>query len=98
MICHIVLWTLHDPADAPRFKADLDSCRGLVDGMAAFEVAIRTPELDSNCDVVLYSRFRDKAALDAYINHPHHQAVAAGVAALRKSRHSLDYPLQETTP
>ncbi len=98
MIRHIVLWTLHNPADAPRFKAELDSCRGLVDGMEAFEVAIRTPELDGNCDVVLYSQFHDKTALDAYINHPRHQAVAAGVAPLCKSRHSLDYRHQETTP
>ena len=32
MIRHIVMWTLHDPADAPRFKALLDSCARLVPG------------------------------------------------------------------
>ena len=41
----------------PDFKArlHLDTRRQLVPGMLAFEVAIRTPGLESNCDVVLYS-------------------------------------------
>ena len=42
MIHHIVQWTLKDPADAPRFKALLDGCAGLVPGMLAFEVGIRS--------------------------------------------------------
>ena len=36
MIKHIVMWTLKDPADAPRFKAQLDSCRELVPGLLVF--------------------------------------------------------------
>ena len=94
MIKHIVMWRLKDTNDAGRFKAGLDSCRELVPGMLAFEVAIRTAGLDANCDVVLYSVFQDSAALAAYQNHPHHQYVSSGLGALRESRSVLDYEIQ----
>lgn len=94
MIKHIVMWRLKDTNDAGRFKAGLDSCRELVPGMLAFEVAIRTAGLDANCDVVLYSVFQDSAALAADQNHPHHQYVSSGLGALRESRSVLDYEIQ----
>ena len=63
MIRHIVMWTLRDAADAPRFKALLDSCKGLVPGMIEFEVGIRGEGLEANADVVLVSSFADVTAL-----------------------------------
>ena len=91
MIRHVVMWKLLDPADAPRFKALLDSCIGLVPGMLEFEVAIRSPQLDANVDVLLVSSFVDTAALDAYQNHPQHQAVSSQLGPLRESRSVLDH-------
>lgn len=91
MIRHIVIWTLNDPADAPRFKALLDSCAGLVPGMLDFEVGIRTEGLEANADVVLVSGFADSAALDAYQRHPAHQAVAAQLLPMRSERRVVDY-------
>ncbi len=91
MIRHIVMWTLHNPADAPYFKAQLDSCKDLVPGLLSLEVGIASPGLECNCHVVLNSTFSDQAALDAYQNHPHHKAVSAYVGSLRVSRHVLDY-------
>ncbi|MDP3083060.1 MAG: Dabb family protein [Rubrivivax sp.] len=88
---HLVMWTLHDAADGPRFKAELDSCRGLVPGMLAFDVALRTAGLEANVDVLLDSSFADAAALAAYQNHPHHKAVGARIGPLRASRHVMDY-------
>lgn len=72
MIRHIAMQKLNDTANAPDFKArlHLDTRRQLVPGMHAFEVAIRTPGLEANCDVVLYSEFENSAALTAYQNHP----------------------------
>ncbi len=93
MIKHIVMWKLKNAADAPHFKAQLDSCAHLVAGMLRFEVAIRTPALAANCDVVLYSEFDDAAALDAYQAHPHHQQISAGLGALRETRSVLDYEI-----
>ena len=91
MIRHIVMWKLKNPADAPRFKALLDSCAALVPGMLAFEAGIRSADLEANCDVVLVSTFADVAALQAYLTHPHHKTVGAELGPMRHERHVLDY-------
>jgi quinol monooxygenase YgiN len=91
VIRHVVMWKLKDPADAPRFKALLDSCAGLVPGMEQFEVGIRTPGLDASVDVVLVSTFSDAAALEAYQNHPKHREVSAVLGPMRESRQVLDH-------
>jgi quinol monooxygenase YgiN len=91
MIRHLVMWKLHDPANAPAFKAKLDSCANLVPGMHAFEVAIRTNGLEANMDVVLNAVFADQTALDAYQNHPHHKSISAQLGPLRQLRCVLDY-------
>lgn len=90
-IRHLVMWTLINATDAPRFKAELDSCQALVPGMLAFRAACRQDGFEANVDVVLDSTFTDTAALDAYLNHPHHKAVGARLAQMRKTRHVLDY-------
>ena len=91
MIKHVVMWKLKDPAKATLFKQKLDSCQGLVPGMRQFEVAVRTPGLEANCDVVLCSAFDDQAALQAYLEHPQHVEVSAVLGTLRESRSVLDY-------
>jgi quinol monooxygenase YgiN len=96
MIKHIVMWKLKNAADAPHFKAQLDSCRNLVPGMLKFEVAIRTAALEANCDVVLYSEFESSAALAAYQKHPQHQYISGGLGALRHSRSVMDYEIIDT--
>jgi len=90
MIRHVVMWKLKNPADAPRFKALLDSCQGLVPGMQEFEVGIRTDGLEANVDVMLVSLFADQASLDAYQNHPQHKVVAAQLGPMREARSVLD--------
>lgn len=95
---HLVMWTLKDAADAPRFKAELDACRGLVPGMLRFCVALRRPGLEANVDVLLDSSFVNAAALDAYQNHPQHQAVSARIGPLRLTRHVLDYDESDLPP
>lgn len=91
MIKHIVLWTLKNPADTDSFKAQLETCKAIVPGMGAFEVAIKTAGLASSCDVALYSEFDSPEALSAYQTHPHHQKVAAALGLLRASRVDMDY-------
>lgn len=91
MIKHIVMWKLKNPGDAATFKAKLDTCKGLVPGMRDFEAAVRTEGLEANVDVVLVSAFDDKAALQAYLEHPVHVEVSALLGTLRESRTVLDY-------
>ena len=91
MIKHIVIWSLHNPADAPRMKELLESCRHCVPGIITLEVGLRTNGLEAKGDVVLYSVFEDKATLDAYQDHPDHMAVKAQVKPMCSSRTVLDY-------
>lgn len=93
---HVVMWTLNDSADAGRFKATLDTCRGLVPGLLEFEVGVRQRGLDASCDVVLVSTFSSRASLDAYQAHPHHQRVSAALGPLRSVRMVLDYEIDAT--
>ena len=91
MIRHIVMWSLHQPAEAPRFKALLDSCAAVVPGIVEFDVGIRRGGLEANVDVVLVSTFTDASQLEAYQNHPHHKQVAVQLGAMRCGRQVLDF-------
>ncbi|OGB04003.1 MAG: stress responsive protein [Burkholderiales bacterium RIFCSPLOWO2_12_FULL_64_99] len=91
MIKHIVLFTLKDPANAPKVKALLDSCKDIVPGIREFEVGIKTEGLEATADVVLVSTFEDAPALAAYQPHPHHQGVVAQIREMASGRQVLDY-------
>lgn len=98
MIKHIVMWKLKDEAEgadrlgnAREMKRRLDACANIVPGQLAFEVTLAQPGLEATYDVVLYSEFTDKAALDAYVNHPVHKAVVPFIGAIREARQCMDY-------
>jgi hypothetical protein len=90
-IRHVVMWTLKDAVQAREFKALLESCASVVEGIEEFDVGIAQPGLEASCDVVLISTFANQEALKAYQAHPHHQAVALRLGAMRQSRQVLDY-------
>ena len=98
MLKHIVMWKLKDQAEgadklgnAREIKRRLDECANIVPGQLKFEVVLAQPGLEATYDVVLYSEFTDKAALDAYINHPTHKAVVPFIGAVREGRQCMDY-------
>ncbi|HJV02708.1 MAG TPA: Dabb family protein [Burkholderiaceae bacterium] len=100
MIKHIVMWKLKDQAEgadraanAARMKALLDACANLTPGILAFEAVVAQPGLEATYDVILYSEFADKAALDAYQNHPEHQALKPFFGAVREARQCMDYEI-----
>lgn len=55
-----------------RFTALKESLTGIVDLQAGLNISERNKEYQ----VVLMVRFEDKAALEAYVSNPDHQAVA----------------------
>jgi len=98
MIKHIVMWKLKDHAEgadkaanAVKLKALLETCNNLVPGMVKLEAAVASAELEATYDVVLYTEFSDKAALDAYQVHPTHQAIKPFIGAVRSERQCMDY-------
>ena len=100
MIKHIVFWKLKDQAEggdratnAVKMKALLDSCANLVPGMLTFEAVLAQPGLEATYDVALYSEFANKAALDAYQDHPEHIAIKPFIGAVREARQCMDYEI-----
>jgi heme-degrading monooxygenase HmoA len=98
MLKHIVMWKLKDQAEgadraanAAEMKRRLDACANIVPGILKFEVTLAQPGLEATYDVVLYSEFTDKQALEAYAKHPVHQAVVPFIGAVREARQCMDY-------
>ena len=95
MIRHVVMWELHDPANAASFHDALLSCANLVDGQRGYEVAVRSSALPASAHVCLIATFDDADALKRYQQHPVHVAVSERIGPLRKARHLLDYELSD---
>jgi hypothetical protein len=100
MIKHIVMWQLKEQAEGgdkagnlARMKQMLESCAGLVPGMLKFEVAVAAPELEATYDIVLYSEFASRQALDDYQDHPDHVAIKPFIGAVRQARQCMDYEI-----
>ena len=100
MIKHIVMWKLKEQAEgadratnALKLKALLETCNNLVPGMLRLEAAIASPALEATYDVLLYTEFADKAALDAYQEHPTHLAIKPFIGAVRSERQCMDYEI-----
>jgi hypothetical protein len=95
---HIVMWKLKEHAEgasraenAQKLKAKLETCRSIVKGQGHFEVGTGQPGYEATYDVVLVSDFDDKAALQAYIDHPKHVALKEFIATIREARQCIDY-------
>jgi hypothetical protein len=74
-------------------KEQLLACAGIVPGILKLEVGIAEPGLEATYDVVLYSEFESKEALDAYQSHPQHQALKPFFSAVRDARQCMDYTI-----
>jgi hypothetical protein len=98
MLKHIVMWKLKDRAEgadkaanAAKMKEMLEACANIVPGILKLEVAVAKPGLEATYDVVMYSEFASKAALDAYQVHPQHVALKPFFGAVREARQCMDY-------
>ncbi|MFL9925985.1 Dabb family protein [Herbaspirillum lusitanum] len=100
MLKHIVMWKLKEQAEggdkasnARKMKELLDSCANVVPGILKFEAVLAQPGLEATYDVVLYSEFENRAALDAYQEHPTHVAIKPFIGAVREGRQCMDYEI-----
>ena len=96
MVKHMIIWKLKDElADkaqtATEIKTALEDLVGKIDGLQEMHILIdRFP--CSAGDVMMDSSFTDYAALEAYQQHPLHQAIANGlVRPAVAQRLSFDY-------
>jgi hypothetical protein len=98
MLKHIVMWKLKETAEGKNklenvllMKRMLESLPGRIPEIEFLEVGVNANHSDAAYDVVLYSEFRDEAALYAYQEHPEHVKVADFVAKVREERVVVDY-------
>lgn len=99
-IRHIVMWRLRGDTVAERaaarskVKTLFEGLKGRIDGLTHIEIGVDISEVDYACDVVLFSEFRDAAALQAYATHPEHLRVREELGDLRIGRFQVDYPIE----
>lgn len=96
MIKHIVMWRLDEQAgdkahNALRLKELLEGLNGRIPGLLKLEVGIDFSREGESSDVVLYSEFESRQALDSYQKHPAHAEVAPFVKSVRSERRIVDY-------
>ena len=95
MVKHIIMWRLREgaskTADVELIKSLLESLAGKIPGLLKIEVGVNFIEDANASDVVLYSEFVDRAALEAYQSHPLHLAVVPEVNARAIERRSADF-------
>lgn len=92
---HIVVWRLEaKPSvaeNAHRAKTMLEALAGRIPGLRHLEVGINFLDDPNAADIVLYSEFDDRAALEAYQRHPLHLEVVPHIKAMATERRSVDY-------
>ncbi len=97
MVRHIVLFQIK-----PEFKPEIPSIVkgfysmvGKVDGLVSLEAGADFLGSERSYDVALVTAFRDRAALDAYQEHPAHLPVKKRMHEVRLSSVSCDYEIEE---
>jgi hypothetical protein len=98
MVKHIVFWKLKDEANgmskaenAAAIKQKIEALNGKIEGCIKLEIGFDFLHSAESADVVLYSEFENKEALDFYANHPLHKAVMPFIAEARSERRVIDY-------
>jgi len=98
MIKHIVMWRLKDAShgndsetNAYQIKEKLEALRETISCITALEVGVDFSRSEGSGDVVLYSEFADREALNAYQVHPEHQALIPFISEAASERRVVDY-------
>ncbi|WP_337266400.1 Dabb family protein [Oryzifoliimicrobium ureilyticus] len=95
MIRHIVFFTAK-PENVEAVRAGL-SVLTTIPHARCLEIGtnVKTDQLGTDIDIVVYGEFDDEAALSAYKNHPTYQASINRVRPLRETRIAADYDVSK---
>ncbi|HRI02500.1 MAG TPA: Dabb family protein [Pyrinomonadaceae bacterium] len=94
MLIHIVCWKYKpetDEAAREDHRNRLKALVGVIPEIVTFDVGADILHLDRSFDTGLVATFADREALDAYTDHPEHQAVAAFGRQLAEKAISVDF-------
>ena len=76
-----------------RMKSMLESLNGKIPGLIKIELGVDYSMDATSSDVVLYSEFESKAALDAYQVNPLHEDVKNFIGEARSEKRLVDYEI-----
>ena len=99
MIRHIVMLRVKATDDQSKeenvraIRAVIDSLKGIVPGLRRIEGGVDFSATEWSSDVVLYSEFESRAALEAYQKHPAHVEALTFMADRRTERRVVDYEI-----
>ena len=74
-------------------KAVIEGLKGIVPGLLRIEGGVDFSATEWSSDVVLYSEFESRAALEAYQKHPAHVEAAKFLSDRRTERRVVDYEI-----
>ena len=96
MIRHIVFFSARDPSDIEAIRAGLSLLTGIPHAMR-LEIGenVKTDQLGTAVDLVVYGEFADEAALAAYKAHPDYQRSIERVRPRRDIRMAADYDVEK---
>jgi hypothetical protein len=92
VIRHIVFFTVRDRGDLERVRAGLSLLADIPHALR-LEIGenVKTDQLGTDVDLVVYGEFADQAALARYKAHPLYQRSIEIVRPLRELRMAADY-------
>lgn len=96
-IKHIVMWNLigetpeEKAASVEAVRSRFEGLVGVIPGLLHIEIGVDFSRVSYACDVVLYSEFEDRQALEAYGSHPAHLKVRDELEGVRLARYQVDY-------
>ena len=100
MVRHIVMWRLKEEAqghskwtNARLAKEMFEGLKGKIPGLLRLDVGVDFSRTDASADLVLFSEFASRQALDDYQRHPEHLRVAAFIGQIRTDRIVVDYEI-----
>ncbi|HEX8045542.1 Dabb family protein [Rhizobium sp.] len=92
MIRHIVFFTVPDRANLEAVRSGLSILTAIPHArLLEIGTNVKTDQLGTDVDIVVYGEFDDEAALAAYKAHPNYQLSIERVRPLREMRIAADY-------
>ena len=98
MVKHIVFWRLKEDLTGSareerlrQIKEGFEALQGAVPGLLYIEIGFDFLRTAESVDIILYSEFESRAALEGYQNHPGHLAMLPLVREVRVERRAGDY-------
>ena len=91
MFVHIVFFKFNGPEYAAEAKRQLESMQGVVPSLRHIEVGLDCVRSERSWEMVLDTRFDDRAGYDAYATDPKHLEVLSYLKTVVAQSATVDY-------